>query len=286
MTVARTWQLELNGLTMGAETSYPLAATPEGLGMPDMRTNDLAWLSQDGAYGAGDWLQPRLVRAQLWVVGSSPSNTEQLARTLVGAWSPSRTDTELQVRLASSRAYQLLGRARRCELDLARLASSVVTASVEFAALDPYLYAVDTSGGTIPLGSGSTTPGAIPDLTYDLTFQAPGTPGPGVVYASNAGTAPTWPTVTITGPVDTPRLENRTTGETLELATTLSGGDVVVVDTRARTVTLNGTSALQLLAVGSAWPALEPGANELAYRSDDGTPTTSTATLSWRSAWY
>lgn len=286
MTVARTWQLELNGLTMGAETDYPLVSTPEGLGMPDMRTNDLAWLAQDGAYGAGDWLQPRLVRAQLWVVGSSPSVTEQLARTLVGAWAPSRADVELTVRLASSRSYALVGRARRCELDLTRLASSAVTASVEFAALDPYLYATAAVGGTIPLGSGSSTPGVVPDLTYDLTFQPPGTAGPGVVYATNQGTAPTWPTVTITGPVDTPRLENRTTGATLELDTTLTGGDVVVVDARARTVTLNGTSALQLLAVGSAWPTIEPGANELAYRSADGTPTTSTATISYRSAWY
>ena len=40
--------------------------------MPSMRTNDLPWLSVDGAYGANDYLQPRLVRAQLAVM-SEPS---------------------------------------------------------------------------------------------------------------------------------------------------------------------------------------------------------------------
>lgn len=286
MTVTRTWQLELNGVRMGAETAYRMRSTPEGLGMPSMRTNDLPWLSVDGAYGAGDYLQPRLVRAQLAVMGSSPANAEQLARTLVGAWRPSRSDVTLHVRLAGSDAYRLTGRPRRCELDMSTLASSLVTAAVEFAALDPYLYAADVSGGTIQLGSGSTTPGVIPNLTFDLEYQPAGTPSPGVVYANNAGSAPTYPSVTFTGPVDTPRLENRTTGQTLELNTTLVGGDQLVVNNAARTVTLNGTSALQLLDTASQWLELAPGANEVAYRSADATPTTSTALTTWRSAWY
>ena len=63
------------------------------------------------------------------------------------------------------------------------------------------------------------------------------------------------------------------------------GGDQLV-DNAACTVTLNGTSALQLLDTASQWLELAPGANEVAYRSADATPTTSTALTTWRSAWY
>jgi hypothetical protein len=282
----RTWQMSLRGVLMGAGTRYRFASAPEGLGMPPMRTNDLAWLSEDGAYGAGDWLQPRLVRARLWVDGGNAAASEALARTLVAAWAPSRTDIDLGLRITSPLDYVLRGRPRRCEVDLSTLKYGHASASVEFAALDPYLYDADASTGTIPLGNATSVPGVTPNLTFDLVFQPGGTTGPGIAFAGNLGTAPTYPAIVITGPVITPRLENRTTGETFTLDATLVGGDVAVVDMKARTITVNGTSRLDALALGAKWVSLRPGANELAYRSSDGTPPASTCTVTWRHAWY
>lgn len=281
-----TWQMSLRGLVMGRDTRYRFATSPEGLGLPALRTNDLAWLAEDGAYGAGDWMQPRLVRARLWVDGGTAAASEDLARTLVAAWAPSRTDLNLTVRVAATQDYLLRGRPRRCEVDLSTLKYGHASASVEFAALDPYLYDPDPVSGVIPLGSGASTLGVTPNLTFNLVFQPAGTTGPGVAYLGNLGTASTSPTVTITGPVISPRVENRTTGETFTLNATLVSGDTAIVDMAARTIKINGTSRLDALALGASWVTLQPGANEVAYRSSDGTPPASTATVTWRHAWY
>lgn len=286
MTVDRTWQLSLRDLTMGADTAYRLQTAPEGLGVAPMRTNDMAWLAQDGAYGAGDWLQPRLVRAMLWVDGGTAAASEDLARTLAAAWAPSRVDLPLYVRVAAAQDYVLWGRPRRCEVNLASLKYGHAVAAVEFAALDPYLYAATQVTGTIRLGSGSTTLGVTPNLTFNLAFQPAGTSGPGVAYLGNMGTAPTALDVVLAGPVVTPRLENRTTGETFTMNATLLAGDTAVVDMAARTITINGTPRLDTLALGASWLTLQPGANEVAYRSADAIPPASTATVSWRHAWY
>lgn len=283
--VVQAWQWSMRGVRMGAGTPYRFRTAPEGLGMPAMRTADLPWLANDGAYGAGDWLQPRVVRAALWVDGGSAAASEQLARSLVAAWAPSRTDVDLELRVADARAYLLRGRPRRCELDLSPLKYGHAAAAVEFVALDPYLHDAELQAGVVQLGDATAYPGVTPDLTFDLAFQAPGV-SPGVAFAANLGTAPAYPVVTFQGPVTNPRLENRTTGATFDTDVVLSGGDTLVVDMRARTITLNGTSTLAAMAVGAAYVALEPGTNELAYRSDDPTPTASTCAITWRHTWY
>lgn len=285
-TLTTTWQMGLRGLLMGRSTVYRFQTSPEGLGLPDMRTNDLAWLAEDGAYGAGDWLQPRTVRARLWVDAGSAQASEAAARTLVAAWAPSRTDLELQVRVADAQEYVLRGRPRRCEVDLSTLKYGHAQAAVEFVGLDPYLYEPEYTTGTIPLGSGTGYPGVTPNLSFALRFQPVGSTGAGVAFAGNLGTAPTYPLLTITGPVDTPRLENRTTGATFSLDAVLTAGETAVVDLKARTIAVNGTARLDALGLGAAWVALQPGVNELAYRSDDPSPTASTCTVAWRSAWY
>lgn len=286
MSITGVWQMELRGLLMGRDTSYRFASAPEGLGLPPMRVNDLAWLAEDGAYGAGDWLEPRTVRARLWVDGGTADASETLARSLVAAWAPSRTDLSLALRVAAGQEYVLRGRPRRCEVDLSTLKYGHASAAVEFVGLDPYLYDADPANGVIPLGSGSDYPGVQPNLSFDLAFQPAGSVGAGVAFVGNLGTAPTWPTVTFTGPAISPRLENRTTGETFTLNATLLAGHVAVVDMRTRSITINGTSSLQSFGLGASWLRFIPGANEVAYRSSDASPTASTATVVWQHAWY
>lgn len=285
MSTERTWQMSLRGLLMGAGTAYRFAAAPEGLGLPPVRTNDLQWLSEDGAYGAGDWLQPRLVRASLWVDGVGAAASEDLATLLTAAWAPSRTDLDLEVRVATGQAYLLRGRPRRCEVDLSTLKFGHAMAAVEFAALDPYKYDPEENTGVVPLGSGVDYPGMTPDLSFDMAFQAPGV-SPGVAFVGSLGTAAAWPVLTIVGPVLNPRMENRTTGETFDTDVDLLVGETLVADMKARTITINGTPRLDVLALGADFISLPPGVNELAYRSDDGSPTVSTCTVSWRHTWY
>ena len=88
----------------------------------------------------------------------------------------------------------------------------------------------------------------------------------GTLAATNTDRAPTPVVLSLHGPATTLALiTNTTTGETLAFNdATLGGSDVLVVDTGARTVTLNGAAAPQLIDTpANTWLELQPGPNVL-----------------------
>ena len=104
--------------------------------------------------------------------------------------------------------------------------------------------------------------------------------------AVNAGSALSYPTIVITGPVTNPSLTNATTGVTLRFITTLVAGEVLTIDTAQNRVLLGATPWAQTLDPINGLPSdfgLVKGANAVSYQADalgDGT----TAVLTWRDA--
>lgn len=280
--LASTWTLTLRGLEMGRETRYRIYDAPQGFGTPAVRATDTPYLLRDGVYATGDYHDARTLSMGLVVLGDSPEHAEELARTLAGAWQASRSDLELHIRVADDRTFLLNGRPRRCELDYKDLKYGHCKAAVQFVATDPRLYAGTETSTIVPLGSG-TAAGVTFPLTFPLTFQTGAVP-PGIATIGNEGTTDTWPVVTITGTVTDPRIENVTTGETLELDLALTGSDTVVVDMLNRTVTYNGANALGSIVSGSTFWALQPGENLVSFRAPVST-TVANATFTYRSAW-
>ena len=114
----------------------------------------------------------------------------------------------------------------------------VVNISIAFRLADPWWYATAATTTALTTTGGTVTPGG------------------------NGPASPAW-TVTIgTGGTGTVTLTNSTTGETATLSGTFAGGDVIVIDRAAYTVTLNGVAAFGLL--GGRIPSLAAGANTIA----------------------
>ena len=273
MSELQPWQMELRGLRIGPGTPYRLRSVPEGLGTPPTRTADIAPMVDDGVYAAGDWSEQRTISAAVNIMpeSESPAEVQELAHALAGAWRPSTMDLPLLMRLASDTTYMALGRPRRCELDLSTLKSGHAVAGLQFVATDPRLYGATERTITVPLGSG-VMGGADFDLAFDLAFGGVS----GLGQAQNDGTAETWPLVTIAGIVTDPWLENVTTGEVLRLDVTMTAAnDVLVIDMRRRSITLNGANMLGAISTAGGsrfWPLI-PGANLLAFRATvDTTP--------------
>lgn len=110
--------------------------------------------------------------------------------------------------------------------------------------------------------NGSVTPsGALPAAGFSTSV-------------TNAGDYDTEPVLTVTGPGGTNPITLTIGGRALVVETTVGSGQTLVVDTAAKTVTLNGVSRLDLLANNSQWPQLAPGANAVGY-SGGGTPSLS-----------
>lgn len=126
---------------------------------------------------------------------------------------------------------------------------------------------------------------------YPLTFnrEYPESTPIGVATVTNAGNAPTYPTIECYGPCTNPRVENQTAGLQFELVDlTLAAGEFVEIDMRARTVLLNGLSNQSRydrvdFATSMWWPLL-PGDNTLRYYPETF-DTGAEAIVRYRSAW-
>lgn len=104
-------------------------------------------------------------------------------------------------------------------------------------------------------------------LVFPITFGGGSSSGGSTSWA-NLGNAATWPVFTINGPVVNPAIQNVTTGEVLEFQISLSAEEFLVVDSRRRTVLLNGTASRRnTLRPGGAFFRIRPGSNDIRFRA-------------------
>lgn len=106
----------------------------------------------------------------------------------------------------------------------------------------------------------------------------------GAGTATNAGTytTPVVITVTASGSTSTSlTITNSTTSESIYVTTAMTAGQVLVIDTGAHSVKLDGTETRSMLSGTSKWWLLDPGANTLALSND----TNVSVSFAWYSAW-
>ncbi|WP_370420327.1 hypothetical protein AB8O64_19725 [Streptomyces sp. QH1-20] len=169
---------------------------------------------------------------------------------------------------------------------------TVLGAAIQWEASDPRRY------GLAELQVGARLPQPEPGLdwhlapeglSWPLDFGAPGSTGG--VTMTNEGDAPTAPTIEFRGPVERPSLTNVSTGDAIEYDITLTPDDVLLVDTGAGTVTLNGHASRLYTATNRSIPeqafTLAPGVTSLAYRAAPGSSDPrASVTLRYRSAYW
>ncbi|WP_437034499.1 phage distal tail protein [Streptomyces sp. enrichment culture] len=179
----------------------------------------------------------------------------------------------------------------------------IVGGAIEWEATDPRRYEVTerTVSATLPApepGLGWGLDGTAEDgldwgldgtAEDGLAFGEPGSTG--ALSAVNVGDAPAHPVIEFRGPVTRPSLTNLATGDVLEYDLPLAAGDVLVVDTRAGTVTLNGTASRIYTATSRSVPeqtyALAPGTTNLTFRAAPGSSDpAASVTVRWRSAYW
>lgn len=193
----------------------------------------------------------------------------------------------------------------------------IVGGAIEWEATDPRRYALaeQTAAARLPAaesgldwglgGEGEDgldwrfDGGAVPPVEDGLSFGEPGSTG--ALTAVNLGDAPTHPLIEFRGPVTRPALTNLATGDVLEYDLPLAAGDVLTVDTREGTVTLNKTASRLHTATSRSVPeqtftlaggevvggVLMPTTTNLTFRAAPGSndPAASVA-LRWRSAYW
>lgn len=278
------FQQSFNGLTFGGVGAAVQFVGADGLeDLPEVRTSDEARGNTDGMYSGSDLLGGRTVHLDLLIVaGAVGLSMRTVVEQLKAAFVVQKTGTlPYRFTLPGATTKRLNVRCRRRLLPIAAdYPFGRAPASVELFAPDPRIYEDTASSVSVALPSAVT--GRTYNRTYNLIYGAGGSGNTQV--ATNTGTVATKPTIVLTGPVDTPLVQNLTTGQFLRFNIVLAATDTLTIDTDARTVFLNGTTSVRTaLSTDSTWWDLAPGPNTVLYGAAGFTA--STATVSWRSAY-
>lgn len=108
-----------------------------------------------------------------------------------------------------------------------------------------------------------TVSGRTYNKTYSYNYGASTNPG-GIGQADNTGDLDAWPLFEITGPVNSPIIENQTTGRSFLVVGSIPTGQTVTIDSRSGQV-VPATYRL----VGRPW-TLAPGVNNIRWRASSG----------------
>ena len=137
----------------------------------------------------------------------------------------------------------------------------------------------------------SGSPGGL-GREYDLDFDRdyPADAPSGSVEVTNAGTIDAYPVLRLYGPwADETSIENLETGKALVFdGLTVAAGDFLEIDTRAKTILLNGDTSdsrfQYLVFPDSQWWTLIPGAQRIRFQSETFTAPAQ-AQIRWRDAY-
>jgi hypothetical protein len=279
----------LGGVTLGAVDSRGVAwylQTLEGWDSPDARSEFTEREGDHGAWAAPVYLGARPITLAGTIVAPARDLLEQSMNQLrVAAGLTDRTLTvgevvpkQATVRRSGKPLFQYV-------------TDTVATYSVMVTAADPRRYSTTLSSATTNLAS--VTGGLNFPVTFPVSLSA--TAVAGLITAANDGDADTRPLLTIAGPVVAPTiaaLYEDGTVKQLIYTQDLQAGDLLVIDTDAHTVTLNGgVSRRRYLSVPAGWPTIPPAGEDgspavVSYQFQSGTYNASaTLTASWRSAW-
>jgi hypothetical protein len=146
---------------------------------------------------------------------------------------------------------------------------------LQFKAEDPTIYGTAIITGSTPLSVPPTTGMDFP-IEFPLTFGGAAFSYGGLTII-NYGTKPTSAIFTLTGGVTDPEIVDDNTGRRLSFTGVFSASDMITVDTRNRTVLLNGTYRRTILKSTSRWFSIQKGANVVRFlgSASAGTPTLS-----------
>lgn len=161
---------------------------------------------------------------------------------------------------------------------LRRLGKAAITFTAY--AEDPRIYTQTLNTLVVSLGAIISTGFAFA-FAFPFGFGGVSTTSDGIIV-TNGGNRPTPPVFTINGPVTNPVIMNDTISAEMDFNIDLALGETLVVDTRYRTVRLNGTANRRALMTKPGWFMLQPGDNFIRFR---GTAGSGTLSVAYRSAW-
>ena len=209
------------------------------------------------------------------IFGEDEAELEEKRKEIMAAVRQRSIAIELITNAGNS--YLVNGHLTDSEMDFDRLINSS-DFRFEFLCPDPVIYD-NTDGTALSIQVGKQRGGGyIFPYVLPVSWQS----GSGEVTARNNGNTGVKPVIKLKGSMTDPTLINVTTGKLVQLSGfSAPEGSEVVIDTRTRSVLLNGGNIFDKLSDQSTFFSLQPGDNVFRLESASGADTV-VATVEWR----
>lgn len=282
--VIQNYSFSFNGQVFGGANSPYQVMSVDGLeSLPGIRNQDDNRGYADGMFSGRDFYAGRTVSIIFNTFGSPGASAQDNYNTIQQALLPqTQGTTPLYFILSDIDTEQVIYarvRALRTTVD-PNYTYGYITSQVEFFCPDPLYYSSNTQTATLLY---SPPTGRIYNRVYNLVYG--GGSATITTTVTNNGWTPTYPTITLYGPIDNPVLGNDTENAQLEFNVSMTDTDVLVVDLYNKLITLNGNPARNTLTQGT-WFSAQPGNNDFYLTGDAGSTLVNVtqAVVTWQSA--
>lgn len=243
------WEYEYRDLTFGGAQDIGIESV-EGLETPMSKLDEIQRAKDHGSWDYADYLEARKITFTGDIVGTDATDFEGKVNELRAALLPAESALPLILNIPGDVVKRIYCKPIRRKLTTDRNYSNFYGKwAAEFIAGDPRIYA---------------------DVESELI---------GAGTAENAGIFATPPVVVITGSSTNPKITNTTTGEFIEITTTVASGEDLVIDFANKTIYNDTDSAYAAMTATSTWWDLDPGDNVIAFTGGG------TLVMNWRSSW-
>lgn len=236
------YQIEWNGLLLGASSTYGLKKLDGWLDNPSARVGTDPKSGRHGAYPGLYLSDYRVITVDLLIRGLvAPFQAAVKALRAATTADENASEIPLVIQWDGRKQFVNARVARRMiPATYDRYPLGQAPASIQWIATDPRIYEIPASFVTTGL---ATVVGGL-----QFPIQAPfdfgaGNAG-GIIVVTNTGNASAWPIFTLSGPLVAPAITNTASGKQLAFksTTTIPLGQSWTIDTNLRTVNVTGTT--------------------------------------------
>lgn len=263
-------QVSINGLVMGAGTSYSLVSF-NPWESPEVRTSDMPRGPLPGIVAGNDLYASRRITASVIVQGTDKADALSKLQALQAAWTTSQTDIELHYQLAGTE-YLYYGRARGATVKGTGMwGRGILSAECRFIATDPYYYEASRHDTGVKRGFGGSAAGLDldPAMTFPLDFGGVLYDGLVEIEVTAPGPVPWDFEVTYVSSTSNLTFEHLEQGKAMIFNPTGTYSSThttpLTFDGRTRIFKYGSSEMAYAMSAGSQWYWLLPGTNTIRF---------------------
>jgi hypothetical protein len=267
----------------GAGSVYQVTEVDGLESLPEIRNQDDNRGYNDGMFTGRDFLGGRNLTFEILTFAGGGNSAQTNFNLLQAGLAPQTSGTQtLSFQLSPSDSpYQLSARVRGRQTKVdPDYTYGFIRSQVTMFCPDPRYYSdTATNAAMVPVAALGRTY----DRVYNLIYGGGSLNNATAIV--NIGNWTTYPVITMSGPVINPTVGNITTNQYMTINVSLANTDVLIIDLNQKLITLNGVSARNLVAGNSQWFGAPPGTTYFSFTGTGTVLGTTSAVVTYRSAW-